>query len=152
MPTFKDKTGREWVLELDVPAIKRLESRVAGFKIDGLLTEAGVFALFEDAPRFVDALWVLVERQAADAGVGQEQFAEALPGHVLDAAGVAFVGALVAFTPSHRRRAVAALVAKIPELVDRATDDAIARINAAALSTPATGAAGSSGSAPAPPG
>lgn len=154
--TFKDKDGREWALALDVAAVEKLEARVEGFKIDGLLLSDGLFALFDAPLRFVRVLWVLCEGQAERHGVTPEQFGAALDWSALDVAGDAFTDALVLFTPRHRRAGAAAAVAEVreqrPETDRRTAERVRAIVRRELLSAPATSAPASSDSTPAPPG
>lgn len=158
MAVFKDRLNREWVLALDVATIERLESRVPGFQLDGLLTgdASGLYALFEAPVKFVRLLWLLVEAQAARTGAEPEAFGAAMDGPALDRAAEAFTDALVDFSPRHRRAALKAMVAQVREMqpeTDQRIDSAVRGLVVRELrSTLATSAAGSSDSTPAPPG
>lgn len=170
MAGFKDKAGRQWFLELDLPLIELLEARVEGFKVDELLGKdaIGLYALFDDAPRLVRVLWLMLESQAGKLGVVPEEFGRSLPRNVLDDAGDAFTDALVDFTPRHRRAGLRAVVAKVRQMQPEADKAMAAKVDrlvtarmAEALAsdptdeepaTPATSAAAFSESIPAPPG
>lgn len=154
--TFLDREKREWALALDVATVEKLEARIEGFKIDGLLLSDGLFKLFDAPVRFVRVLWVLCDAQAERHGVTPEAFGAALDGPALDAAGDAFTDALVLFTPRHRRAGAAAAVAEVraqqPETDRRTAERVRALVRRELLSAPAGSAAGSSDSTPAPPG
>ena len=153
MATFTDNKGRAWSVEIDTLAIRRVASRLDGLRIDRLYDDGarGMFELTGDPLRLCDLLWVLVEPEAAKRGVTDEEFGRALAGDALDAAAVAFQGALADFFPSQRRTVLAALLAKGQELQTAAVADALTAIAGIRPSKPATGAAGSSGSTPEAP-
>ncbi len=157
MPTFSDKAGREWVLDLDVTALEQVESRTE-VRLDQLLADgaAGLQTLFAQPRKLVRVLWVLIEERAAKVGLTPEQFGRSFDGDALERAADALLRAVADFTPSRRRPVLLAAIAKAQELEAKAVEIALAKIartNLADLapdsSTPATGSAASSASTPA---
>lgn len=105
MRSFKDSEGREWVVAVSVWTLKR--ARLAlDLDMYGLIKNGpqGLEALLADPARFVDTLFIVVEKQAAERGLTDEQFGLALGGDTVLAARDAFVDALVDFEPNPRTR------------------------------------------------
>lgn len=161
MPSFVDKKKRKWVLDLDVYLVEEIHKRLAGVRIDALIGDefAGLTKLFGDTVLFVRVLWVMVEEQAEKVGVKPEDFGRSLGGDPLEDAGTAFVQALADFSPRHLREVLKALMARGREVVSERTARVLKAIAALdpsepdpASSTPATSAAESSASTPAPAG
>lgn len=154
MATFTDNKNRSWPIEVDTLVIRRVASRLDGLRIDRLYEDGakGMFELVGDPLRLCDLLWVLVEPEAVKRGISDEEFGRALAGDALDAAAVAFQGALADFFPSQRRTVLTALLAKGQELQTAAVADALKAIDGIRPSKPATPAAASSESTPAGPG
>lgn len=104
MQSFADVQGRQWHVDINVAAIKRVKARL---KID--LLEAFTGKLLQELSvnpvLLVDLLFVLCEAQAGALGVTDEQFGEAMAGDAIAAATDAFAAALVDFSPSPRARA-----------------------------------------------
>lgn len=105
MYAFRDSTGREWVLRIDVSQAKRVKARTS-VDLVKLIDDnmALLSALLADPIQFVDVLWVLCEREAKDRAITDEMFGAALGGDSLGAATDAFVEALVDFFPDPSRR------------------------------------------------
>ena len=110
MHTFKDRTGRDWPLEIHNTAIVRcrtllkedLPNLVDG-DFDKLYT-----LLAEDTDnviRFGSILYVLCQDQADKLGMTSEDFGRLLYGDVLDQAAEAFTAELFDFFRDPRRRA-----------------------------------------------
>lgn len=102
--TFVDLSGRTWMLEITAGALKRLREQV-GFDLATLVKQklAALVDLLDDPERFVGALWVLCEQQAARFGLTPEQFPEGFGGSTLEAAGNAFVEAIALFSRNPTR-------------------------------------------------
>jgi hypothetical protein len=161
---FNDNKGRPWELTVDTVMIRHVARRLDGLRIDKLHDDAarGLVELMGDPVRLVDVLWVMVEEQAKGRGVTDEDFGRAMVGDCLDAGGLAFHEALADFSPSRRREVAKALLAKEREIGAQATAKVLAEIGGITLesltrdgaepSKPATSAAESSASTPAPPG
>jgi hypothetical protein len=107
MATFKDSKGRDWVLDLDLPAFRRVRSRT-GFELgkDSKLGE-----LFDDWVLLGDVLFALVEDQAKSAGIDSEDFGRSLKGDGIENAAAAFIEAYLDFYPSRRAAALRAMLA-----------------------------------------
>lgn len=105
MATFKDCDGREWVVALSIDAVKRVRARCAGVDLLAKNLPATLEIVLGDYVVLGDVLFTIVEPQAKAAGVSPESFGQALAGDAIEAATLAFLDALRAFTPNPRDRA-----------------------------------------------
>lgn len=123
MRKFKDRLDREWTLEINVSAVRRVE-RATGINLLKILdkSEDGWTLLGRigaDPVMLIDILFALVKADADKAGVDQDSFDRAFSGDVLLAAHQAFVEELTLFFPDRRvRDLLAAMVAKGNALKD----------------------------------
>ncbi len=101
MATFTDAENRDWVLSIDVNALRRVRKRCDVKLMDTLGGET-LGRLAEDPVLLVDVLYVLVEPEARERDVSPEAFGRALVGDALDAAVEALLEALADFCPSRR--------------------------------------------------
>lgn len=116
MPKFKDKTGEDWSIELDVGMLDKLQTD-AGFDIDALQRDASaVGRLIAESPRTLGRiLWVLCEEQATTRKIDPRAFGSRLDREALDKATDAFLEAVLLFCP--RSSAGRAIKGRIPELL-----------------------------------
>lgn len=142
MATFKDSTGRDWVLAIDAWTVKQVRIRT-GVELGKLLDDnmRPLVELVSNCERLVDVLWVLCEEQAARVGVNEVQFARGLGGDGLEQAVRAFEEAFALFCPSRQREILRALAAKVQSVEAATTAKALAAIeaidpNAVTTSTP----------------
>lgn len=166
MAKFADRFGREWLVELDVAGFERVR-KATDVDLQTVVDELGALdgrteqlaALARDPVRLVRVLWVLCERQAANKApaVEPEEFGRGFGGDAVEDASAALLDELVSFTPRRVRDVLRAGLAQVKQERDRAAAKVLAAIAAGALrgdtpSTPATSAAASSDSTPAPAG
>lgn len=129
MPTFK--TGeQEWLVRLDAPTIAEVRERVG---VDLADTTGQTFAkLQQDPVSLVNSLWVIVEKQALQRGVTDEQFGASLVGDPIEEATEALLNAIVDFFPRRKREILRAMLARQKRIqakaesltMDYATDEA----------------------------
>lgn len=102
MPTFTDKAGRSWLVELTVADLPRL--RALGFELGQILSapERMGDLFLADPEKLVAAVWLLCEAQADTAGVTPEQFAAGFDGPGLERSVEALIGAAIDFFPRSR--------------------------------------------------
>lgn len=146
MAKFVDQLGREWVLKIDVPMLPRL--REAGFNVGRAVRDPKELEALDDPELLGKVLWVLVEVQAAKASVDPEGFAAGFDGPTIFAAIDAFSEAIVDF--SQRPAVATAIKAKLPAVIAKLEQAAVAKIeamtsgsNAIATNSPAASAASS---------
>ena len=138
MANFKDNSGREWDVAINVATVKRVKD-LLGVNLFALLSDRlkGLGELLADPVRFVDVLYVIVKPQADAAGVTDEQFGGSLGGDTLQAAAEAFLEALGAFMPTVAgREALRAVLEKGRQALDllgARTTAAVAALDAEAL-------------------
>ncbi|MEX2187955.1 MAG: hypothetical protein WD875_14210 [Pirellulales bacterium] len=101
MPSFKDTNGREWLVTLNVAQVKRVREQLRINLAD--LQEGDLLSRLADPVTLVDVLFVLVQPQADDINVSDEQFATGLGGDTLTAASTALLEALCDFFPDPQR-------------------------------------------------
>lgn len=153
MKTFKDNCGREWSVEINVSAIKRVRSMLA---VDLLNVLEGTLIqdLVTNPILLVDVLYVVCKPQADAKGVTDEQFGEGMAGDAIESATKALLDELVSFSPSPKDRANLGRVLQATQTaMDRARDLVSNRLNSGELDRVADEAirqtlGGSSGSAP----
>jgi len=110
MPSFKDSAGREWLVRIDVAAIRRVRSKYGIDLANVFGDEAETAKLQSDVCATVDVIHELVIDQATTLGVTPEQFGQSLSGDALEAACEAFVGAALDFLPQSKRRLLQQIV------------------------------------------
>jgi hypothetical protein len=102
--SFKDTEGREWLLRIEVNAIRRVRT-VHGIDLNQLLGDQSVMQrLYGDVCLLVDVIHELCRSQCEARNVSPEQFGEGLAGDALEAATIAFGEALIEYLPPAKRR------------------------------------------------
>lgn len=131
--SFTDTAGRSWAVSVNVASLKRVKEALGVDLADVVGEDGGVIArLASDPALLVDVLYVLCRSQAAETGVSDEQFGEAMSGDVLADATDAFVEALIQFFPhAPTRENLRKYVATLESLRDK-----VARIGAERLADP----------------
>jgi len=116
MHSFKDKTGQEWSIALEVQCLKRVWNEIKdrdGAPINLADNTVNLLErLSNDSLLLVDILWVIVKPQADGLGVTCEQWCKRMDGDVLDDAKTKFMDELIDFSPPRQRGALKQLMAK----------------------------------------
>lgn len=118
MPVFKDAGGREWVVSIDVNALRRVRDRL-GLNLTDLVGGETLDRVTKDPVLLVDILYVLCESAAKAADVDAEAFASELRGDALDAAVTAMLESLADFFPSRRGRLLRQIIERGRRIEDR---------------------------------
>lgn len=115
MKTFRDSTGREWVISITVDTVKRVR---ASCDVDllGALGGDVLQRLITDPVLLCDVIYTCCEREANDRGITDVQFGEALAGDVIDHATTALLEALADFFPAGKRQVLQKALQKIGRL------------------------------------
>ena len=114
MAAFRDNAGREWTLAINVGVIQRVRDRLGVDLLEA--AEADLLARFaRDAVLLVNALRCLVEPEARQRGVSDEEFGAAMTGGAIDEATDTLVAGLLDFFPRPQR---AKALGKMLALVD----------------------------------
>ena len=118
MHAFKDAAGKDWLVEINVGAIKRVRALVA---VDLLALEDGAPPLLTrlgmDVVLLCDVVFALIEPQAKAAGVTDEQFGASLGGEAILHAHAAFYQELTGFFRSLQRPDLVMAIAKQAEMI-----------------------------------
>lgn len=134
MAKFKDSEGREWLLTINVPVMKRVQDRT-GFHLGKLFNDDCKILqeITGDVITFGSVLYAMVEPQAKAANVSEDAFLESLSADAIDAAGDALLEAVQDFSPSRTRPLIAALRNKGREVIGLTNEgmaEAVGKINA----------------------
>jgi len=134
---FLDHTGHEWRVLLTYGSAKRVKD-VTGVNLAlaGQGAIEWVDTLFGDPGALVGVLWELCAEQAQRANVTPEQFGERFDGATLDGAGNALLEAVADFFP--RSRIAQALREKLPQVIEKAEREAVAKLDALTASNSAS--------------
>jgi len=121
MARFVDAIGRDWSVEINVPAMKRVKE-LTGKHLGKLLeNECALFSeITSDPILFADVLRAICAPQITDRDLTAEQFEESLAGDAAERAAEAFWGAVVDFSPSRIRPALLDLAKKGDQLREAA--------------------------------
>ena len=130
---FVDRAGGLWSIELDVGLARSIKT-ATGVDFVNFATSKAAQKIHTDDETFVRVLWLLIEEQAAAAGVDEEAFARRLNGDVLGAAMLATLAGVVNFSPPARRETMRAIMAKTAEVQATAGAKMISRLNAPEMS------------------
>jgi hypothetical protein len=131
MKTFKDSTGREWTIAINVGSIKRVKELIS---VD--LTEllAGAPALIDrlgsDLILIVDVIYALCKPQADDRKIDDVAFASVIDGAAGKAAYMAFREDLADFFSQWGRDEQAAVIRRQAEFLDTGIKAVTAEIEA----------------------
>lgn len=159
MKVFKDNAGREWQVEVNIAALKRVKS-LAGVDLLGVLDGTLIERLIRGPVLLCDVVYAVCKPQADERSVTDEDFGRAMAGDAIEHATEALLEELVSFCPSPRDRANLGRVLKATrDVMDKARDIVEARLDSGELEKAAeealeqaqTGPGNSSGSAPASP-
>jgi len=121
MKTFKDNTGRQWTVELNVAAAKRVKTLL---NVDLLALDKGdpplITRLGTDVILLCDVMFALIKPQADQAGVSDEQFGGALGGDVVLTAQTALYEEIIDFFGKMGRRDLVKAVTAQKRVIDLA--------------------------------
>lgn len=117
MQTFKDAEGREWIVELNVRAIREIKART-GVNLSELMSldfdsANSVSEALMDTMTVSDMLWVVCESQRT---ISKEDFESAIKGDVVEAAESALMESVIEWFPK-RKREVLRKLTTLPEKV-----------------------------------
>lgn len=112
---FRDKSGRDWLLDLDYGHV--IELKKLGIDFDILLENPDKFVdiLMSSPQKLVQILAVICDEQREAFGLAPEDFGRGFNRETLDAASSALLAAIVFFFP--RTSAGKVLIGKIPEMM-----------------------------------
>ena len=136
LPKFNDSKGRSWTLAISIGLARKIRSET-GVDFGAIGDGRIFFGLASDPYLLGQVLWLLVEPSATSRGIGVDEFLDGIDGDVLESATEALTSAIVNFTPSPLRNAVAAIVEKTRQAqevaVETATEWAAEQMTAEAI-------------------
>jgi hypothetical protein len=111
MPQFTDLKGQAWNIEITIAAAKRLRNQmdIDVLAITGDNREEVIERLADPITMF-DVLFVTVEPQAKELGIGDEEFGLRVGMELIEKASILWWESLVNFSPPTRREALRTIV------------------------------------------
>lgn len=106
MRSFKDNADRQWQVEVNVAALKRVRGLVGVDLMQAIEGSGGLIEkLVRDPVLLCDVVYALCKPEADGRGVSDEDFGRAMAGDAIEHATAAVLEELVGFCPSPRDRA-----------------------------------------------
>ncbi|MBM3855182.1 MAG: hypothetical protein FJ399_18845 [Verrucomicrobia bacterium] len=154
MRTFKDNAGRQWSVEINVAALKRVRG-LTGTDLMQVIEGTLIEKLIRDPVLLCDVVYAICKPEAdtRTPPVSDEEFGKAMAGDAIEAATTAVLEELVSFCPSPRDRAnLGRVLQATTKVMERARDLVEKKLDSGELDRLAdrllATAGGSSGSAP----
>jgi hypothetical protein len=122
MQSFKDNQGRQWSVEINVTAIKRVRG-LTGEDLMQVIEGTLIEKLIRDPVLLCDVVYAICKPEADARNVSDEEFGKAMAGDAIEAATTAVLEELVGFCPSPRDRAnLGRVLQATRKVMDRARD------------------------------
>ena len=122
MQSFKDNQGRQWSVEINVTAIKRVRG-LTGEDLMQVIEGTLIEKLIRDPVLLCDVVYAICKSEADARSVSDEEFGKAMAGDAIEAATTAVLEELVGFCPSPRDRAnLGRVLQATRKVMDRARD------------------------------
>ncbi len=122
MRSFKDNQGRQWSVEINVTAIKRVRG-LTGEDLMQVIEGTLIEKLIRDPVLLCDVVYAICKPEADSRSVSDEEFGKAMAGDAIEAATTAVLEELVGFCPSPRDRAnLGRVLQATRKVMDRARD------------------------------
>jgi hypothetical protein len=103
--TFRDRDGREWIVEIHVGTIKRVREELEINLLALLAPESDLAERLRDPCLLVDVLWLLCRDEATGRGIDSWTFGRALHPEAIEAGLNAILEGVVSFSQSGIRPA-----------------------------------------------
>jgi len=124
MRTFKDNAGRQWAVEINVAALKRVRG-LTGTDLMQVIEGTLIEKLIRDPVLLCDVVYAICkpEGNTRTPPVSDEEFGRAMAGDAIEAATTAVLEELVSFCPSPRDRAnLGRVLQATTKVMERARD------------------------------
>ncbi|MGQ0626884.1 MAG: hypothetical protein ACT4PL_02145 [Phycisphaerales bacterium] len=124
MRTFKDNAGRQWSVEINVAALKRVRG-LTGTDLMQVIEGTLIEKLIRDPVLLCDVVYAICKPEADTRTplVSDEEFGKAMAGDAIEAATTAVLEELVSFCPSPRDRAnLGRVLQATTKVMERARD------------------------------
>lgn len=132
MHQFTDRSGRRWLVQIDVSTIKRVRS-LTGVNLLDIVNGELIERLCNDPLLLADVLFAVVQPQAATQGISDEAFGQGLAGNAIAEATTALLSGLVDFFPEPKSRLIGKAASKYQQVQNRALAMIEAQIDSPAL-------------------
>jgi hypothetical protein len=140
--TFRDTTGREWAIKIDVAAIKRVMK--APLEYEGEPLHVNLLALVEPEsellkklivfpPLICDIAYALCQPQCIEKKVSDEEFGQAMGGDTLETVLDLILEETVDFFPPARRKVYRTILEKSRTFAEKAKELTTAQLEAGEL-------------------
>ena len=130
MKTFKDMTGLEWRVSVNITTIKRVKGMCDVDLLDIGADENNIIARLMDDPILLcNVIYSICAPQATEHGISDEAFGEAMAGDAIDSATDAVLSDLVDFIPASKRPALRKMYEKLQAYQTKACDLAMEQLN-----------------------
>lgn len=127
--SFRDRKGREWIVELDFAALQALKDAC---QVDlgnvERLAETWARLLYDDQLA-VSVLWQCVKASAEASGVSRDDFLAAINGEALEAGVIALGASIESFTQPRKRGMATKAMAGVTDAMQAAIAEAEVRIH-----------------------
>ena len=125
MKSFTDKEKRRWDIIIDVNTIKRVRQLLNVNLLDVMSGEL-IISLSEDPVLFCDVLYSTCKPQADQLNVSDVEFGRSLGGGtILEEATIAFLGELVDFFPSAKRKLLTKALEKMEGIREKVFSEGV---------------------------
>ncbi len=122
MRSFKDNAGRQWSVEINVAALKRVRG-LTGTDLMQVIEGTLIEKLIRDPVLLCDVVYALCKPEADTRSVSDEEFGKGMAGDAIEAATTAVLEELVGFCPSPRDRAnLGRVLQATTKVMERARD------------------------------
>ena len=133
MRSFKDNQGRQWSVEINVTAIKRVRG-LTGEDLMQVIEGTLIEKLIRDPVLLCDVVYAICKPEADTRSVSDEEFGKAMAGDAIEAATTAVLEELVGFCPSPRDRAnLGRVLQATRKVMNRARDLVEKKLDSGAL-------------------
>ena len=135
MRVFKDNSGREWTVEINVAALKRVRGLLGVDLMQIVEGEGGLIEkLMRDPVLLCDVVFAVCKPQADAKSISDEEFGKAMAGDAIESATTALLEELVGFCPSPTDRANLGRVLKgARDVMDKARALVTARLDSGVI-------------------
>ena len=127
-----DRKSNVWIVEIDTSTLRRVKA-VTGVNLLECVEGDLIERLSSDVLLLVDVLYAILQPQADQQQITDEQFGEGLAGDVITDATTALLEAMVAFFPEPRRRLLKTAAAKYAAVQTKAMEMVQAKLDSPEL-------------------
>lgn len=117
MPSFKDRKGNEWRVELDAPTIEEIRDDIG---VDLISMERDPLLAFQFNPMdLIKCIWIICRDQAQEQGVDERTFKKSLPTNPPDELLNCVREAIISFFPSGRASHMRGVLSRFDRILEK---------------------------------